>query len=70
MTAHDWMTLRIAPGSHKDAVLAALFDSGVLAVQEVEGGLAVAGAAVAGATVAEHGFEVIGCGYRTHRSQV
>lgn len=50
MTAHDWMTLRIAPGSHKDAVLAALFDSGVLAVQEVEGGLttSVQGSGLAG----------------------
>jgi ribosomal protein L11 methyltransferase len=35
----DWMTLRIAPGSRRDEVLAALFDAGVLAVQEVEGGL-------------------------------
>lgn len=35
----DWMTLRIAPGSRRDDVLAALFDAGVLAVQEVEGGL-------------------------------
>lgn len=34
-----WMTLRIVPGSRKDDVLAAMFESGVLAVQEVEGGL-------------------------------
>ena len=34
-----WMTLRIVPGSRKDDVLAAIFESGVLAVQEVEGGL-------------------------------
>ena len=33
------MTLRIVPGSHRDDVLAALFDAGALAVQEVEGGL-------------------------------
>lgn len=33
------MTLRIVPGSRRDDVLAALFDSGVLAVQEIEGGL-------------------------------
>lgn len=33
------MTLRIVPGSRRDEVLAAIFDSGVLAVQEVEGGL-------------------------------
>ena len=39
MTSHDWMTLRIAPGSRKEAVLTAIFDSGVQAVQEVEGGL-------------------------------
>ena len=32
------MTLRIAPGSEKEAVLTAIFDSGVQAVQEVEGG--------------------------------
>jgi ribosomal protein L11 methyltransferase len=34
-----WMTLRIVPGSRRDDVLAALFHSGVLAVQEIEGGL-------------------------------
>ncbi len=33
------MTLRILPGSRRDDVLAALFDAGALAVQEVEGGL-------------------------------
>ena len=36
----DWMTLRIVPGSRRDDVLAAIFDSGAQAVQEVEGGLA------------------------------
>ena len=35
----NWMTLRIVPGSRKDDVLTAIFDSGVQAVQEVEGGL-------------------------------
>ena len=35
-----WMTLRIVPGSRRDDVLAAIFDSGAQAVQEVEGGLA------------------------------
>jgi ribosomal protein L11 methyltransferase len=34
------MTLRIAPGSRRDDVLAAIFGSGVQAVQEVEWGLA------------------------------
>jgi ribosomal protein L11 methyltransferase len=34
------MTLRITPGSKKDAVLAAIFGAGVLAVQEVDGGFA------------------------------
>jgi ribosomal protein L11 methyltransferase len=33
------MTLRIVPGSQRDDVLAAIFESGVQAVQEVEGGL-------------------------------
>ena len=33
------MTLRIVPGSRRDDVLAALFEAGALAVQEVEGGL-------------------------------
>jgi ribosomal protein L11 methyltransferase len=36
----DWMRLRIVPGSRRDDVLAAIFDSGAQAVQEVEGGLA------------------------------
>jgi ribosomal protein L11 methyltransferase len=44
------MTLRIMPGSRKEAVLEAIFDSGVQAVQEVEGGLATS---VQGARVAE-----------------
>jgi ribosomal protein L11 methyltransferase len=35
----DWMTLRIAPGARRDDVLAAMFDAGVLAVQEVPDGL-------------------------------
>lgn len=34
------MTLRIVPGSRRDDVLAAMFDAGVHAVQEIEGGLA------------------------------
>lgn len=33
------MTLRIQPGSRRDEVLAALFESGVQAVQEIENGL-------------------------------
>jgi ribosomal protein L11 methyltransferase len=33
------MTLRIVPGSRRDDVLAAMFEAGALAVQEVEGGL-------------------------------
>lgn len=33
-----WMTLRIVPGSRRDDVLAALFHSGVQAVQEIDGG--------------------------------
>jgi ribosomal protein L11 methyltransferase len=36
----EWMTLRIVPGSRRDDVLAAIFDSGAQAVQEVEGGFA------------------------------
>ena len=36
---HDWMTLRIVPGARRDDVLAAMFDAGVLAVQEVPDGL-------------------------------
>ena len=39
MTTKEWMTLRITPGSRKEAVLAAIFDSGVQAVQEIENGL-------------------------------
>ena len=38
MTTDNWMTLRIAPGTRRDDVLAALFHSGVQAVQEIEGG--------------------------------
>jgi ribosomal protein L11 methyltransferase len=34
------MTLRIVPGSHRDDVLAAIFDTGALAVQETADGLA------------------------------
>jgi ribosomal protein L11 methyltransferase len=33
-----WMTLRIVPGSRGDDVLAALFQAGVQAVQEIDGG--------------------------------
>jgi ribosomal protein L11 methyltransferase len=43
------MTLRIAPGSRKDAVLEAIFGLGVQAVQEIEGGFATS---VQGAQVA------------------
>lgn len=38
MTTENWMTLRIAPGTRRDDVLATLFHSGVQAVQEIEGG--------------------------------
>jgi ribosomal protein L11 methyltransferase len=44
------MTLRIVPGSRRDDVLAAIFGSGVQAVQEVDGGLTTS---VQGATAAE-----------------
>ncbi|HET9424980.1 MAG TPA: 50S ribosomal protein L11 methyltransferase [Gemmatimonadaceae bacterium] len=37
---HDWMTLRIVPGTRREDVLAALFHSGVQAVQEIDGGFA------------------------------
>lgn len=34
-----WMTLRIDPGSHRDDVLAAIFEAGIVAVQELPDGL-------------------------------
>jgi ribosomal protein L11 methyltransferase len=47
--SHDWVSLRIHANTHRDAIVAALFDHGVLAIQEIEGGFttSVQGAAVA-----------------------
>ena len=35
---YEWMAVRVLPGTHRDAVLAALFGQGVQAVQEIDGG--------------------------------
>ncbi|MEO6876967.1 MAG: 50S ribosomal protein L11 methyltransferase, partial [Gemmatimonadaceae bacterium] len=35
MTADTWLTLRVFPGSNRDAVLTALFDAGAQGVQEL-----------------------------------
>jgi ribosomal protein L11 methyltransferase len=33
-TSDDWVTVRISPGSHRDAVIAAMFDAGVQGLEE------------------------------------
>jgi ribosomal protein L11 methyltransferase len=35
MTDGTWLTVRVSPGSHRDAVMAALFDAGAQGVQEL-----------------------------------
>lgn len=35
---HEWMAVRVLPGAERDAVLAALFEQGVQAVEEIDGG--------------------------------
>jgi len=45
----EWMTVRVHPGTQREAVLAALFEQGVQAVQEVDGLFATSIPNVAGA---------------------